>query len=187
MIWLAMFVSACASDGHSPSQGQPTATTTLLPSPKLVSTVQAAPSTRQECWFSWASQGLPDLSEQVEKEIANTGITNATVGASAYGEECQSYDTNAVQYFTVEQTDFHITVHVDNVSDQATLNRDILYILRVLKNFPPNKAPGPMPGEVFLSFVSDAGEAHVFGNYRYMMDALAQHMDGQGLLGALQR
>lgn len=149
----------------------PTPTPTFTPTP---------PAPPVPCFFNWARQDLPELSTQVQAALDAAGLEGVTAYAYAFGEDCINPETDEVEYFATMETDFVVTIQVDDPSDLDALGDRVAGVLAVLlENFPTEDTPGPQPGQVELDF---AGEDT--GPPLYVMIEDATQAYDQGLAGA---
>jgi hypothetical protein len=129
--------------------------------------LQSTPATRtatadsQNCFYAWATQPLPDLTEKVQSAINAAGLKDVSATALAYGENCVDPRTNQPRGFTIMETDFHISAKVADLTKINNLGGLLEKILAVLDAFPPGKIPGPQPGTIAISFQSGKAEAHL--------------------------
>jgi hypothetical protein len=149
--------------------------------PLVLTTTFAAQPTAiyQQCSWRWATQPLPELSAQIQADIDAAGLTNVTVSAAAFGEDCIPYETNVSGYFATMETDFSVTAQVDNLEDEEALGNLTAQILAVLDQIPPEDIRGPQPGYITLAFV--AGDAQ--RNLRFSVTQADAALE-QGLTGA---
>ena len=137
------------------------------------------------CGWVWASRPLPELSTQVRAALDDAGIAADSARAVAFGEDCVDAQTNEVRRFAAMQTDFHVTLPVDDAEDLEALGASVAGVLAVLDGFPPNDTPGPRHGQVRITFV--AGEEKVALSFTHLeaVKAREQGLGGAALLEAL--
>jgi hypothetical protein len=136
----------------------------------------------QACGFNWARQERPELSEQIRGALEEKGFAEVTVNASDYGENCVAYETGVVQYFTAMNTDFYITFPVESTAKDM-LSTHVFDLMMVLKeDWSEVTSESIARGKVELTFVSDAGEVSVHGEYGFLMNLTIKHPDGKNLL-----
>jgi hypothetical protein len=137
------------------------------------------------CYFNWATQPLPDLSQRVQEVVDRKGIAGVTALAEAYGENCYDNLTNKVVYFSAMETDFRFKAAVEDL-DKARLGESVERLLEVIEALPGSSIPGPRPGYVGISF--QAGEKTV--NIWFLLEdgksALAKGLHGAALFEALK-
>lgn len=143
------------------------------------------PPTVAPCYFNWATQDLPQLTAAIQSAMDDAGLENLIVRASAYGENCYTYDTNEVQYFATMETDFHVTAQVESLDDEAALGDLVAQILAVLGEFPPGETPGPMPGQIMLAFVQGAEQRFASVTVSQAGEMVTQGLKGVALWNAL--
>jgi len=138
-----------------------------------------------DCAWVWNSEPLPELSIQLQSAMEQAGLSGAAGRAIAFGEDCISADTGEVSYFAVKQTDFRFSLPVKDLTDLDALGELVEGVLRVIEKFPPDDTPGPMPGQVFITFVTGDSER----GFTFMLNdantTLADGHRGAGLLEAL--
>ena len=100
------------------------------------------PTAATLCVWSWASRPLPELSEEVRAALDEAGIVADGVRTEAYGENCIDAETNTVRDFAAMQTDFRVTLPVDDAADQDALGDLAGAGLHVLDGFPPAETRG---------------------------------------------
>ncbi len=123
---------------------------TPFPLTKIQTDTPAAP-----CSFVWASQDLPELSAQLLEMLKESGLPVTAAHAEAYGENC--VDSNGtVERFAAMQTDFHVVLAVETLTNSEMLGNLLTQTLEVLDEFPLEKTPGPNPG--YIGIVFQAGD-----------------------------
>ncbi len=137
------------------------------------------------CGFAWASQSLPELSEQLLTRLNEAGLPVVTARAEAYGENCL-YSDGTLAYFAAMQTDYRITLAVETLSDAASLGDLLEQTLEIINGFPVRETPGPNPGYIGITF--QAGElVENLWFKQTQSDALrAQGLRGEQLYEALR-
>lgn len=147
---------------------------------------------RNMCGWQWASQANPELSAEIQMRLDERLPDSVSVEAQAesFGENCINGDGTAAG-FGAMQTDFRITVTIDNLPDGdagaiieiiAPVLRDILL---VLSDYPPDTNPGPMSGMIGIEFTGQDTVRRMWANYGSVMDILGQGLSGRALLTAL--
>ena len=138
-----------------------------------------------DCAWVWNSEPLPELSSELQSAMEQAGLGDAAGRAIAFGEDCIDADTGEVGYFAVKQTDFRFSLPVKDLTDLDALGELVEAVLGVIEKFPPDDTPGPMPGQVFINFVTGESER----GFTFMIDeastALADGHRGARLLEAL--
>jgi len=114
-----------------------------------------------QCAWSWSTQSLPELSAKVEAAMQTAGLKGVTVRAEAYGENCIS-PAGKVDHFAAMETDFHITLQIDSLTDTEKLGSPLEEILVVLDAFPTGSIPGPQPGYIGISFRNGNDELNLW-------------------------
>jgi hypothetical protein len=134
-------------------------------------------------YFAWAYHGLEDLSNEVQAAMDQANIEGAQARAVAYGENVIGYDeetgNSELCSFGAVETDYHITLAVEDLSDLDHLGAVLLSALTVLNEFPVDETPGNMPGRIQIFF--SVGEE---GRYMYFTETEASEALASGLTGA---
>jgi hypothetical protein len=136
------------------------------------------------CAYMWASQSLPDVSEQVQAAFNTAGLSEATVRAEAYGENCVE-GNGTVRSFGIMETDFHVHIPVTDLSDRQALGDLVEKVLVVLDQFPPEVVPGPQPGHVGVEFSTGQDTLNLWFTVKSGKLAREQNLHGADLLAAL--
>src|SRR5512133_1790830 len=97
------------------TQAPPATTAPPIDQPSDVATT-AAPSNPQDCGYQWANQNLPELSANFlqSMQTLQTGVQAVAFG---FGENCVHTDGTAT--FIPMETDFNVTLQVNDLSDEA--------------------------------------------------------------------
>ncbi len=148
--------------------------------------VTESPIPYTQCYFNWATQPLPDLSLEVQAALEAAGLEDVTAIAEAYGENCYDSQTNEVVYFATMETDFRVTVEVDDLGDTATLGDMLELILVTLDQFPPGATPGSQPGYIGVNFVKGEETLYLWFTVIDGESARALGLHGADLLEELQ-
>lgn len=130
------------------------------------------------CGFAWASQSLPELSEQLLARLNEAGLPVLAARAKAYGENCL-YSDGALAYFAAMQTDYRITLAVETLTDAKTLGSLLEQTLEIIDGFPVRETPGPNPGYIGITF--QAGQAV---ENLWFQQTQSDALRAQGLSGA---
>ena len=138
-----------------------------------------------DCAWVWNSESLPELSIQLQSAMEQADLGDAAGRAIAFGEDCISADTGEVSYFAVKQTDFRFSLPVKDLTDLDALGELVEGVLGVIEKFPPDDTPGPMPGQVFITFVTGDSERGFTFMLNEASTAQADGHSGVGLLEAL--
>lgn len=134
----------------TPTNTQPPATILLTTNPGTVETPTLGP-----CGFIWARKSLPELSGQLRVKLDEAGLTVIAASAEAYGEDCL-YSDGTLAYFAAMETDYRVTLSVNDLIDTGALGSLLERTLVVIDGFPVTETPGPNPGYIGISF--QAGE-----------------------------
>jgi hypothetical protein len=148
--------------------------------------LSVAPPTTRPCTFnSWATEFLPELTAEIQAALDAAGLENVTVSASAYGENCHANDTHEVVYFAAMKTDFYVTAVVDNLDDEMALGDITAQILAVINRFTPDVTPGPMSGQISLTFIQDEQQQFLSVSVQQATEVIEQGLSGAALWNSL--
>lgn len=181
-VLLVFLLCAC----NFPSPGEPPPGPTPLPdaAPAPVTEPPAQDGSSTDCAFVWARQPLADLSLEFDESIKGT-LPQASGSAEAYGENCINAQGEVVRFLAME-TDYYVTLTVDDLKDKQALGEAIAKVLQVLANFPVGETPGPQPGYVGITFETSAEELRLWFTRRDAEAALENGLRGEELFNALQ-
>jgi hypothetical protein len=132
------------------------------PPPIPVTTTEAAPVSptvtpeAQNCGYQWAYQDLPELSSSFQESIHELQ-SEAQARAFAFGEKCMLAD-GSVGYFLAMETDFNVTLQVEDLVNEDNLGRWIVKVMGVIESIPADQLVGPRPGRVSLNFQDGADQ-----------------------------
>ena len=178
LLVLIVLLAACA-----PLQELAIGTDT--PTPTLVKPTDT-PIPQPQCAFVWAYQDLPDLSKEVDAAIKQTIQPDATTYAQAYGENCIDENGN-VAYFTEMETDYTITLQVNDLTDEESLGKLIEGVITILENrFPADKTPGPQSGYVTIIYQNDGQESWLHFTQKLASDLIKNGFHGAELYQKLK-
>jgi hypothetical protein len=149
--------------------------------------VSDTPGSNQPCYYSWATQSLPELSAQVQAAMEAANLTGIRVIAEAYGENCYDSQTNLPVHFSAMETDFRVSIEVSTLSDTDLLGNLLEQILNVLDEFPPEMTPGPQPGYIGVRFVLGEEEINLWFTELDGKTARMQGIHGVDLFEELQK
>ena len=141
--------------------------------------------------MAWNSHRLEDLSEQVQKALVAAGLEGAQGHAEAYGEDWyeQAGDVGGnptICNFSIMETDFYVTLPVDDLADLDGLGTRVAKVLAVLDGFPTEETPGSQAGYVEIAFVSEGEDARLRFSVTEAAEARAGGLAGAALLDALR-
>lgn len=137
------------------------------------------------CAYVWEYRPLVDETSALQSALNRAGLGLVEGAATAYGENCVDINTKTVVRFSVMQTDFFFNVPVSNAADRVALGRWIEQILRVTRDFPPGKVPGPNMGYLTIVFKDSLKEARVYTRLETAYQALEKGSAGDSLYSAL--
>jgi hypothetical protein len=107
------------------------------------------------CYYVWATQELEDLSAKVNRTLQKTDPA-LSGGAYAFGENCVYADGHTD--FSTMETDFRVTVRVNNLKDEEALGDWIIKAMQALGELPKDEIPGPQAGRVDFMFEKNKSE-----------------------------
>jgi hypothetical protein len=137
LLFWTLLLSGCTARTVSPPPDPATAT---------------SPPEPQNCGYQWAYQDLPELSSSLQQSI-RTLQPEAQASAFAFGENCILPD-GSVAGFSAMETDFNITLQVNDLTAEAELGEWIVKVMQVITQIPPEQIIGPRPGRVTMMFQS---------------------------------
>jgi hypothetical protein len=141
--------------------------------------------------MAWNSHRLEELSEQVQGALAEAGLVGAQGHAEAFGEDWyeQAGDAGAsptVCNFSIMETDFYVTLPVDDLADLDGLGAQVAQVLAVLDGFPTEETPGSQPGYVEIVFASEGEGDRLRFSVAEAAQVRERGLAGAELLGALR-
>jgi hypothetical protein len=156
--------------------------------PAATQTANPLTPTSETCYFNWANRDLPLLTQRLRDDMDAAGLSNVTVQAFLFGENCIDYNTNQVRVFGAMETDIRVTVTLRRRSDFS--NRNFLgnltaEILAIIDAAPPLDRDGPMGDKIFISFDYDGRGTTVTLSDHQAADFLERDLRGTALLQAL--
>jgi hypothetical protein len=175
-IFIIVLLSAC----NFPRQRQPVSDT--VPAPETVEPPQYYAST--ECAFMWANESLPELSADFNQAIQD--IAGAEGYAQAYGENCVTNEGEVVRFLAME-TDFYVTLKVNDLENKQILGELVEQVMEVLADFPTDETPGPQPGYVGITFESPVDSLRLWVMRTEIEIALENGLQGEELFNVLQK
>jgi len=132
----------------------------------------------------WANDPLPELSAEFNRTL-QTALPNAEGYAEAFGENCVT-ETGEVARFLAMQTDYHLTLMVDDLEDRQALGELVENVMDVLAGFPTEETPGPQPGYIGITFESPEDSFRLWVMRTNVEAALKSGMRGEELFNAIQ-
>lgn len=153
----------------------PVITRPVLPPEKLIATVSTphieqgpdgantvVPSQPEGCGYQWAYQDMPEVSAQFVASLQALQ-PEAQGEVFAFGENCLQGNNRIIRFIPME-TDFDVTLPVNDIMDKAELGGWIVKIMQVIDAIPPEQILGPRPGRVSIGFQS-AGQQEALSFY----------------------
>lgn len=113
----------------------------------------------EACAWQWATQDLPEVATQLRLELEAAGLEVLSLSAFAFGENCLDNE-GRVSRFAAMQTDFQITLGVEDVEDEQAAGDKLALLIAILNGFPAEQLAGPNPGQVTITF-SDGSQQRV--------------------------
>ncbi|GAB4431799.1 MAG: hypothetical protein Kow002_19960 [Anaerolineales bacterium] len=138
----------------------------------------------EPCYFNWARQPLPRLSNDLERALKDHIQPQASGRAEAYGENCITEDGQVLRFLAME-TDFHVTLKVKDLEDRATLGKLVEQVMAVLESFPADETPGPQTGYVGITFEAKGNELQLWFMIAEAQSLLENGLRGKALFDAL--
>lgn len=148
------------------------------PTPQASKTVTPPPV----CAYVWASQPLPEAASTLSKGLQASGLTPLEVQASTYGENCLDSSGSLVS-FSAMQTDYSITLQVNDLADTTALGQALyISLLNLQALLPVEKTPGPNPGQLTFVFSAPTGETRFSLSRAQAIQALQAGQSGSEIL-----
>lgn len=185
---LVMFIGLLLSGCSAPQWPFSSPTNT----PGLVATLTPLPTETDtpatvNCAYVWSNRSLPEVTSQLNQAFRTSGLAEVEGEATAYGEDCFDSETNQVVQFLAVQTDFFVSVQVDQIEDPQELGEWVEKIMRVLRDFPPGQVPGLNPGYVGMTFTAGSQTANLWFRRSEADQLLQEGLRGSSLYDALQK
>jgi hypothetical protein len=150
LFW-TLILCACSTGAASPAAVSPSPTQTSLPLPTT-----AVPLESQECGYQWANKALPELSSSFQGSIQALQ-PEAQANAYAFGENCIRSDGSVADFLAME-TDFNISLQVDDLANESVLGKWIVQVMKIIENIPAEQIAGRRPGRVSIVFQSSTAQ-----------------------------
>ncbi len=195
---LALGILNCRSRQPAPPWGNtsrlatsttaPAAPPGLSPSPTAAPLEAASPTAaaaaEAPCAYVWASQPLDEVSQLAADRLRQAGL-EAEVRAEAYGEDCRREDGSSAG-FTPMQTDFRLTLYVDDLTNREALGQQLEAALEALLSLPPEALAGPNAGYLGVTFQTPQGDSlRLWQPLLHVASLRAEGRHGAALLEAL--
>jgi len=139
--------------------------------------------TDSSCGYQWAYQDLPQLSSDFQQSIQGLQ-PQAQANAYTFGENCLHED-GSIGGFSAKETDFNVTLQVNDLSNESDLGDWIVKVMQVIENIPPDQIVGPGPGLVHIIFQAN-GEQKAVNFYTNQYQALPAGLTKPEIYQALQ-
>jgi heat shock protein HslJ len=141
-------------------------------------------------YMAWASHRLEGLTEQLQGALDAAGLVGVEGYAEAFGENWYEYDQETGQAptvcnFSIMETDFYVTLPVENLADTEALGAQVGTVLGVLDTFPPEETPGSQAGIVDIVLASGGEERHLHFSIAEAAEARAAGLEGDAMMQAL--
>ena len=137
-----------------------------------------------DCAFMWAIDPLPELSESFDQALKES-LPNAEGYAEAFGENCVT-EAGDIARFLAMETDYHITLAVDDLNDKQILGKLVEDVMDVLAEFSTEDTPGPQPGYIGITFEAPNDISRLWVMRTDAEVALDNGLQGEELFIALQ-
>lgn len=179
---IIFLLSAC----NSSRPGQSLEDTTTAPDTSPSATTVAPPqdSASGECGFMWANKALPELSKDFNQALQEV-LPESEGYVQAYGENCVTETGEVVRFLTME-SDFYITLKVEDPDDKEALGELVEEVMSVMAQFPTDETPGPQPGYIGITFEAPGESLRLWTMRRDIEVALENGLRGEELFNALQ-
>ena len=181
---LLIIVLLCSC--NFPGSGQTLSEQTDIPNTAPATTTVEQPQDGQpvDCAFMWAIDPLPELSESFDQALKES-LPNAEGYAEAFGENCVT-EAGDIARFLAMETDYHITLAVDDLNDKQILGKLVEDVMDVLAEFPTEDTPGPQPGYIGITFEAPNDISRLWVMRTDAEVALDNGLQGEELFIALQ-
>ena len=137
-----------------------------------------------QCAYQWATQPLPEESLEILDAFRESGYTEVSVSAEAFGENCIHPETGQVIKFLTMQTDIYINSQVESIEDKEAIGNKLAEYLLVLEGI-PGKFPGPQPGQIRVTYIDPDNEFSVWFPYQQGLQSVRDGLMGGDLLKTL--
>ena len=87
--------------------------------------------------------------------------------------------------FSAKETDFNITLQVNDLTNESNLGEWIVKVMQVIENIPQAQIVGPQPGRVSMIFLSN-GDQKIVNFYVNQFQALPAGLSHSEIYQALQ-
>ncbi len=141
--------------------------------------------TQEPCGFMWATQELPDVSQDLQSKFDQAGLSNWIVRAAAYGENCVKAD-GSVAYFATMQTDIYLQVEVSDLQNLEQLGNFAEAAIQVIAAYPKDQLPGPNRGYIGITF-QNGEEKRLWFRSEIGLQALEDGLTGGAFFDALSQ
>lgn len=141
-------------------------------------------------YMVWASHELDELSNIVQEALDESNVEGALAIAFAYGEDWVEYDAatrhSEACNFSIMETDFHVTLLVEDLSDLDNLGEQLAALISVLHEFPPIETPGSQPGIIRITLLAGNENLVIQFSAFTLAEAIADGLSGAALYEALR-
>jgi hypothetical protein len=107
-----------------------------------------------QCYYNWGTKSLPEESQLIQNGLLTAGIQFTSAIAEAYGENCIDSITHLPLGFSVLETDFRITLSIEEIENDKELGDVIYQVTKTILDFPDGTFPGSSKGYVSFQFNS---------------------------------
>jgi len=181
-ILIIVLLSAC----NFPKPDQPIPGVTIIPGkvPALETLEPTQDYASTDCGFTWANEPLPEISSEFNQALQEV-LPEAEGFAQAYGENCLTNEGEVLRFLAME-TDFYITLQVENLENKRVLGEYVEQVMEVLADFPIGETPGPQPGYIGITFEAPGDSLRLWVMRTDVAAALEEGLRGAELFDALK-
>ena len=145
----------------------------------LLSTQAAKAQTN--CTTSMQSQPQTELSGQLMAALTQAGLPVESAAASLYGEICFNDQTQKVEKFTAQATNFDIRLPVNSLTDTAALGQLTAKMLTALQPF----SPQPKVDKITITYALGQATNTMQSTITQTTQAMQQKLTGAALMQTL--
>lgn len=187
-----LFFSLCGCNFPLfPDQGSSSQTATAQMAFTRTAQSVITPSAKPEkspsglCTYNWATESLPDQTVLLQEALQKESIAFLSAWAEAFGENCNDSDSNLGLSFSTMETDFHISVAVNDLNNKEELGNIAYEIISTILDFPHGTFPGPNPGYIGINYKSVSSELNLWFQISFIQEDIIHGMNGQELFNKL--
>jgi hypothetical protein len=136
---------------------------------------------QSNCTLSMQSQPQTELSGQLLATLTQAGVKADSAAVSLYGEMCFNGQTQKVEKFTAQATNFDIRLPVNNLTDTATLGQTTAQALAILQKL----SPQPRADKVTITYAVGEATNALQSTITQTTQAMQQNLTGAALMQTL--